>query len=782
MASYLKASIKRSYAESFLTELERNENQYFFFIGRGTPWTIETSPPVYTDSVRSEYDVMNGIIGYKKLNPQNTIFALPRYEWESGTVYDQYQDNVNLFDDSDPKIFYVVTDQNHIYKCLSNGSGAQSTVKPNLVISAPFSTSDGYRWQYLSTVKEGDLPYELTDYIPVDFATVSTDTETQNQFNAQISAVNASITRVGVSNAAGASAGNYKNTIIPSDSSPVALLVSAYNSTTNAVTVSDADSRAKIVASGINILDYVGYMMRINYSTANAAEIGNYALIDAVSVGANETVFTLKNDVVPFALTPSGAGKICSVEILPFVKIVGNGNGAYFVPTVSTSATGNKFISSLSVVDGGQDYSNISAEVVSPKTATTVHPTLTITLSPKGGHGSNILKELNVQNILIIIKITEEDAEKIVVGGSYRQFGIIKNPVLADGTRAIAGSDDLYYRDISLINPDGFPIPSDFDYTDAGLVIGTESYSAAKIIGVKSLNSDTITLKTKNTSGRFITKQDRINDYTVNLTTIPGAPFQTGELVQQIVPAGFRLGSGVSYGYSYTVTGKVISSSDAAIGVRLVSSENFVAGSGVTFTGLVSGATGYPSTISPNYGERVWITRGSGSSAEFLNISSLGASSQTLYRVVDSGIPYFELDQTPAYSGLHVLEVATSISSATGGMDTTFSSLSQNSFSNGDFIIQGSTGSYGHYASGKVYYWSFVNGSYGKLYLTDVLGKFKSVATDGITGSNIGAYIVSSVIEPEIDRTSGEILYIDNVRPIQRNTAQEEEFRLRLGF
>jgi hypothetical protein len=63
-----------------------------------------------------------------------------------------------------------------------------------------------------------------------------------------------------------------------------------------------------------------------------------------------------------------------------------------------------------------------------------------------------------------------------------------------------------------------------------------------------------------------------------------------------------------------------------------------------------------------------------------------------------------------------------------------------------------------------------------------VVGAFKSVASDGITGSTLGAYIVASVEEPEIDRTSGEILYIDNVRPISRNVGQQEEFRLRLGF
>ena len=95
---------------------------------------------------------------------------------------------------------------------------------------------------------------------------------------------------------------------------------------------------------------------------------------------------------------------------------------------------------------------------------------------------------------------------------------------------------------------------------------------------------------------------------------------------------------------------------------------------------------------------------------------------------------------------------------------------------------QGLTGQFGYYANGVVYRWDFENTSSGKLYLTDVLGSFRNVEEHGITGSTLGTYIVASVQQPEILKTSGEILYIDNVRPIQRAVGQEEEFRLRLGF
>lgn len=785
MPSYIKASLERSYAESFLAELERNENQYFFFIGKGTTWANENSPSAYVDTVASEYQSMNDAIGYKKLNPANIIFALPRYEWTSGTVYDQYDDTVALFDENDPQIFYVVTDENHIYKCLSNNGGAASTEKPAQVLSSPFTTSDGYRWQYLSTVKESDLPYELLDYIPVDFATLSTDTETVNQYNAQSEAVNGSITRMVVTNSSGGSAGVYPNAIsretLGAVSTNFVLSVGSYTETGGVkkvrITESNSVSRLTAAASaGFGVNGYVGHAIRINQSTVNTAQINNYGIITAVTSGTNFYEFTVTDDIVDFTITaPTVATDFVSVEILPHIRITGNGSGAYAFAEMNS----NKNIVAANVVSGGRNYSKTANEVVSPKTTVTNHPSIRSVLSPKGGHGSNILKELNVKDILVIVEITEDDAEKIVSGGSYRQFGIIKNPLLNDGTSTVAGRESLYYRDITLVVDSGSIDQSIFDSTNSNMIVGTESYSAAKVSGVKSTSQTTITLKTVNSSGRFITKQDRNNDFVLTLSSQPSQNFIVGETVIQTIPAGTVLGSGVQYGYDLTATGKVLSvnSTGTQLVIRLVSDGNFV--SGIAVEGLQSSVSGTVSAVAPRYGEYVWITnRSVGGLPQFVT----NGSTDTLYKVLDVGLAYFDLDSTPSYRGLHVLELSTSINSATNGVDTTSAALTPNLYSNGDVIHQGVTGQFGHYATGIVYNWEFVNDSYGKLYLTDVVGSFKSVETHGLSGSTLGAYIVSAVQEPEIDRSSGEVLYINNVRPIQRIYAQEEEFRLRLGF
>jgi hypothetical protein len=253
-----------------------------------------------------------------------------------------------------------------------------------------------------------------------------------------------------------------------------------------------------------------------------------------------------------------------------------------------------------------------------------------------------------------------------------------------------------------------------------------------------------------------------------------------GETVEQIIPAGVVLGS-ITLAFDITTQGRVLYTSGTELGVRITSSGNFINEAIAPIIGLLSGVTGTISSVAPSYGESVWVTdtvESSSTTATFLSRDG----GQKLYKVVEVGQAYFDLDRTPAYRGLHVLELGTSLNSAVGVVDTTSASLTQNSFSSEDSVTQGVTGTYGNYATGRVYHWEFINNSYGKLYLTNVVGSFKSVAVDGLSGSTLGAFIVTNVDLPEIDRTSGEILYIDNVRPIQRTVGQQEEFRLRLGF
>ena len=49
-------------------------------------------------------------------------------------------------------LFYVVTDEFNIYKCLDNNYGARSLFKPTQVTPESFYTNDGYKWKFMGNV------------------------------------------------------------------------------------------------------------------------------------------------------------------------------------------------------------------------------------------------------------------------------------------------------------------------------------------------------------------------------------------------------------------------------------------------------------------------------------------------------------------------------------------------------------------------------------------------------------------------------------------------------
>lgn len=786
----IKASLQKSYAESFLDDLERKENQYFLFFAKGTTWSNDNSPPSYTDTVAAEYDVMNNIIGYKKINSQNVVFALPRYEWTAGISYDQYDDTVELFAENNPKIFYVVTDVHNIYKCIGNSGGALSTVKPSSTGNIPFTTADGYTWKYLATLIESDIPYELTDYMPVDYARSAFVTETLNQYNVQAQAIKGEISTIRITNASGACAGVYLNSVFrtPSTNTVTLIDVSGFteiNQDTKSVKITNTESLSRLrqTSEGFQFQNYVGYALRVESSTKNPTEVGNYGVIvSATDNGTQGITFVVKNDAINFVVTPTtSATSYASVEIVPFARIIGDGFGAYAVAKMNS----NKTIREVSLVNPGYGYSRAEAFINSPKTNQTEHPNVRPVMSPKEGHGSNILKELNVKDIIIIIDIGEEDSESFVGSGTYRQFGIVKNPVLSDGTNRVAGSDFDAFRDISLIVPSSVYSPSHFNGDRYNNILGTETYSSAKVVSVKSVQTDSestrVLLKTISGSPQsFVTANDNINKYKIKLAgNNPG--FLVGETVKQTIPAGTVFAGGAVYGFSLTSRGKIIAVEQTDMLVELETNTNFVSNiAGATLEGVSSRASAAIVDIEKNYGEPVVVVREFNGKAEV--ISNETGTTITQYSIVDVGETYFNTSEVPSYTGLQRLTISSSVNFVTGGVDTTSYQLTRNSFTNGETVVQGSTSGVSNYARGTVYHWNFVNPSRGYLYITNPIGNFRSVESHGFTGTTLGNYVVSSLIKSEIKPTSGEIIYIENVRPIQRTSGQEEEFRIRLGF
>jgi hypothetical protein len=807
MPLLLKTSIKRAFAESFLTEISANRANHYLFIAKTTPWpetagaSADVIPVVPAYTVRAEYDVMRSIIGYKQIDPSKIVFALPRIGWSAGSVYDVYRDDVELFNEDAPSNFYVVTDANNIYKCVGATTGTALDV-PTHTTSIPLTGQDGYTWKYLATVKASDIPYELTDYVPINFVRIEqnnlTDpstSETTLQFNAQRSAVNGQITALEVTSTGGASAATYLGSeygarFAVGGTGSTAANVSYGVGNFYSITSSTTTNQFSLPVSQLDT--YEGNILRVvGVSGGSITDVNKYGIIYGVTADSSSYTFTIRGEYEPFILNTKTSNDRVFYDILPHARISGDGTRAYgFLRLGKTGDADWRKVTGIDLVDGGRNYSQAAVEVVSPKSdgtsANTVHPTLNAILPPKGGHGSNILKELNVSDVIMIAEIDDtNDSSIIPTDGSYRQFGIIRNPVLNDGSEKIAGSDQQYYRNLVLLylgsaasdktgfETNFFPLSGSRNF-----ITGAESYASFPVNSVISANTVNgeirVQIKVKNTGATPVTWADRLDVYDLNLST-PKSGFVVGETITQNIPAGISAFGGISYGFGITAEGTVISATTTKLGIR-VTSNAFARGASESLkvTGSFSGVTAYVGGVSLAYGELAFVNRG-------LSLATEGGTAE-LFKFISASPPYFDEATVPKYTGLTVLSMSKPLGSG-------LQDFSETTWVNGDFVQQGRSASYEYdYASGYVYKWDKTTASTGTLYISEPFGIFKTSSGSGVTFSRLNnsstndGYAVSSVTNPQIDIHSGEIIYINSIQPVQRLQNQSEEFRLRVGF
>lgn len=154
-------------AEQFLESLSEAANTVlYFYVGGVTPFADDFEPPTPTNSTANiEFLPWRDSIAAKRVQASDAVHVIDRYNWTTGTVYDQYDDqDTNLLDDD----FYVMTDEYNVYKCLFNNAGGASTVKPTGTSTARFTTADSYVWKYMYTLTTSDaLKFLTNEYIPV---------------------------------------------------------------------------------------------------------------------------------------------------------------------------------------------------------------------------------------------------------------------------------------------------------------------------------------------------------------------------------------------------------------------------------------------------------------------------------------------------------------------------------------------------------------------------------------------------------------------------------------
>ena len=453
---------------------EAASTNQFIFIGKVSEWldassvNIDANPPTPTDTVENtEYNHWDDMILAKRVTSNDVSHVINRYNWTSGTVYDQFdsQDS-SLYS----KPFFVVTEDFNVYKCMYNNHGAQSTVMPSSInTSAGVSetTADGYKWKYMYSISAADaLKFITTSFIPVkrlrtnDFTNLGANAgeiadDGSNQWEIENSATDGSIDVV-VRNASGNGAGYL-------------------------FTDAEVTSSALGGATPDLTLDFT------NYGGVNPAQdtlAGSWLYVSSSATGQgmlaeisahNGTTFTLDANTgnlgsqagdanYQFDLTLALAGGDV-VKIGPKVIVNGDGSGALVYATGSNTSG----IVDMFVANTGSGYHVANLAVTQTNATITTAADFRPVLSPVGGHGYNMVEELFGFNVMLNVRLEGSESNTFTVSNDFRKIGLVRDPVqsadatqlyvseLADQTTrikigsTIASSADYYVADQQVI-------------------------------------------------------------------------------------------------------------------------------------------------------------------------------------------------------------------------------------------------------------------------------------------------------------------------------------------
>lgn len=422
MSQSFTNSLSQSLLYGIYNDIHTNNNSYYYYIGKSTPWIDDNDVPVTFNNNLYESYTRNNIVFLKKIHINDIAFIIPRYNWEPNTIFTRY-DNTN--ENLSSSMFYCLTSNNNVYKCIDNNNNSPSTVQPYATSNNIISLSDGYKWKYMYTIPISIIEsFQTSDYIPVINAVAG-------EYFSRGSIYSATINNHGE---------NYnKNTLLIVDGNGYQLnnklKVSAYTTFVSGsgylidpiVTVTSPYPYAKTFELNTEYL--MGEQVKYNYNVyevvmggtssstvypshtcicSNIVDNGTVALkFIAKEITGNATVNSIGTGVNKYLLN--------DLELNGFIGDVIITNGGYgydetYIPSVQISSTGdgipatgvanitNGRVYSITITNHGTKYTDLQTNVIiAPpfQNATAFSPLMEVVLNQIIEHDNIFYKALN---------------------------------------------------------------------------------------------------------------------------------------------------------------------------------------------------------------------------------------------------------------------------------------------------------------------------------------------------------------------------------------------------
>lgn len=399
-------------AEQFIESLtEPANNNYYMFVGKSLTWNNDSSPPEPENTTENlTYTVYDNMIFGKLVDPDDVKLMANRYDWQANTIFDFYDDRVDL----NGKKFFTVVDNGtsfNVFKCLSNNNGSPSTVAPDFNNTSPadefYQTSDGYQWKFLYSIDSATFNrFATSDFIPYE-----------PNVDVSANAVSGAIDCILVDNP-GNQLNSYANGFFVSVSVAGNNYIHTIEASSSANTDFYKDSAVKIIAGR---------------GAGQQRVITNYIVL------GNQ-----KNIVIdsPWITVPDNTSKY---EITPNVKIEGDGTGAQARAIINPSSN---TVSYIEITSRGQGYTwaNATVQANTGFIANTIINTVALRpiIGPAEGHGGNIPYELGMSKVGISTAFANTELGTIPATNKFRTVGLIRDPLFANVELSITDVNGIF--------------------------------------------------------------------------------------------------------------------------------------------------------------------------------------------------------------------------------------------------------------------------------------------------------------------------------------------------
>lgn len=405
-------------ARSFYRDIQNANDYYHFALGKTTAWADEEAPPTPIDSEIFVKDFRKKIMLTQSISSSEICHLARRIDWTSGTVYDPYDDSYSttMPAPSDATSlaeskFYVITDENKVYKCIDNNNNGPSTIKPTSTSTNTVILADEYTWKFMFQVSSSDQTKFLDSaYIPVRKLTTIPYGD-----------VNGEIDSITVTN--GGSGYDPLNPptvnilgdgkVEDNDGNPIPLARATAVVTGDAVTSITVDEEG----SGYSFAN-------ISFSGEGG---GSGATADALlgdtdnNPGLQQAV---ENAAIGGALDRivliSGGQDYVEGDLT--IKVIGDGTGAEATAEI---AAGSGTVTRINLTAVGSDYT--FAHIVFVQNGIGTLASARAVISPIDGHGSNPVKELFSTTVGITLSFDDNENTDLFLENDFRQIGLIKN-------------------------------------------------------------------------------------------------------------------------------------------------------------------------------------------------------------------------------------------------------------------------------------------------------------------------------------------------------------------